>query len=174
MSPAGTSRMRPQDWKSGDRLWVVEVIAPFGGADEMVKDLRARVMEAPMIEIDQDFSGALVKPLAGMRGADDEGIDVFCLEIGKDLILFEVAYEYAENGSDFFVRISNFGLRSKFSAGIRSPELLRKFTFAELMSAMNRIEKYFAGSEKKTSLPFNLPNSRFISMKFVDGWAVEK
>jgi cytolysin-activating lysine-acyltransferase len=29
------------DWKSGDRLWVVEVIAPFGGAEEMVKDLKA-------------------------------------------------------------------------------------------------------------------------------------
>ncbi len=40
---AGTSRLRPQDWKSGDRLWVVEVIAPFGGAEEMVKDLKARV-----------------------------------------------------------------------------------------------------------------------------------
>ena len=40
---AGTSRMRPQDWKSGDRLWVVEVIAPFGGAEEMVKDLKAKV-----------------------------------------------------------------------------------------------------------------------------------
>jgi cytolysin-activating lysine-acyltransferase len=40
---AGTSRMRPQDWKSGDRLWAVEVIAPFGGAEEMVKDLKAKV-----------------------------------------------------------------------------------------------------------------------------------
>jgi cytolysin-activating lysine-acyltransferase len=40
---AGTSRMRPQDWKSGDRLWAVEVIAPLGGADEMVKDLKAKV-----------------------------------------------------------------------------------------------------------------------------------
>ena len=40
---AGTSRLRPQDWKSGDRLWVVEVIAPFGGAEEMVKDLKAKV-----------------------------------------------------------------------------------------------------------------------------------
>jgi cytolysin-activating lysine-acyltransferase len=39
----GMSRMRPQDWKSGDRLWVVEVIAPFGGAEEMVKDLKAKV-----------------------------------------------------------------------------------------------------------------------------------
>jgi cytolysin-activating lysine-acyltransferase len=40
---AGTSRLRPQDWKSGDRLWVVEVVAPFGGAEEMVKDLKAKV-----------------------------------------------------------------------------------------------------------------------------------
>lgn len=39
----GTTRLRPQDWKSGDRLWVVEVIAPFGGAEEMVKDLKAKV-----------------------------------------------------------------------------------------------------------------------------------
>ena len=39
----GTSKLRPQDWTSGDRLWVVEVIAPFGGAEEMVKDLKAAV-----------------------------------------------------------------------------------------------------------------------------------
>jgi cytolysin-activating lysine-acyltransferase len=40
---AGTTRMRPQDWKSGDRLWVVDVIAPFGGAEQMVQDLKAKV-----------------------------------------------------------------------------------------------------------------------------------
>jgi cytolysin-activating lysine-acyltransferase len=39
----GTTKLRPQDWKSGDRLWVVEVIAPFGGAEEMVKDLKEKV-----------------------------------------------------------------------------------------------------------------------------------
>jgi RTX toxin acyltransferase family len=32
-----------RDWKSGDRLWVVEVIAPFGGAEAMVQDLKAKV-----------------------------------------------------------------------------------------------------------------------------------
>jgi cytolysin-activating lysine-acyltransferase len=40
---AGTTELRPQDWKSGDKLWVVEVIAPFGGAEEMVKDLKDNV-----------------------------------------------------------------------------------------------------------------------------------
>lgn len=42
---SGPPRMRPQDWKSGDRLWAVEVIAPFGGAEEMVKDLKAKVFK---------------------------------------------------------------------------------------------------------------------------------
>jgi cytolysin-activating lysine-acyltransferase len=47
----GTTKLRPQDWKSGDKLWVMpeacvphdEVIAPFGGAEEMVKDLKEKV-----------------------------------------------------------------------------------------------------------------------------------
>jgi len=42
---SGTPRLRPQEWKSGDRLWVVEIIAPFGGAEEMVKDLKAKVFK---------------------------------------------------------------------------------------------------------------------------------
>ena len=58
---AGTTRMRPQDWKSGDRLWVVEAIAPFGGAEEMVKDLKAKV-----------FPGREIKALA--VGAKGKGV----------------------------------------------------------------------------------------------------
>jgi cytolysin-activating lysine-acyltransferase len=40
---SGNARMRPQDWKCGDKLWIVEVLAPFGGTDEMLKDLKAKV-----------------------------------------------------------------------------------------------------------------------------------
>ena len=40
----GITKLRPQDWKSGDKLWIVEAIAPFGGAEEMVKDLKAKVL----------------------------------------------------------------------------------------------------------------------------------
>lgn len=43
MLTVGTAKLRPQDWKSGDTLWVVEVIAPFGGAEEMIRDLKAKV-----------------------------------------------------------------------------------------------------------------------------------
>jgi cytolysin-activating lysine-acyltransferase len=54
---AGNGRMRPQDWKSGDRLWVVEVIAPFGKGEEMVRDLKTSV-----------FPRKDVKLLANARG----------------------------------------------------------------------------------------------------------
>jgi cytolysin-activating lysine-acyltransferase len=42
---SGSARMRPQDWKCGDKLWIVEVVAPFGGTDEMLKDLKAKVFK---------------------------------------------------------------------------------------------------------------------------------
>lgn len=38
-----TSKLRPQDWKSGEQLRVVEAFAPFGGPDEMIKNLKAQV-----------------------------------------------------------------------------------------------------------------------------------
>jgi cytolysin-activating lysine-acyltransferase len=40
---SGASKLRPQDWKSGDKVWAVEVIAPFGGAEDMIKDLKSVV-----------------------------------------------------------------------------------------------------------------------------------
>jgi cytolysin-activating lysine-acyltransferase len=35
--------MRPQDWQCGDHLWVVEIIAPFGGHAAKVADLKDKV-----------------------------------------------------------------------------------------------------------------------------------
>ena len=40
---AGNARLQPQDWKSGEKLWVVEVIAPFGGHEAMLQDLETQV-----------------------------------------------------------------------------------------------------------------------------------
>jgi cytolysin-activating lysine-acyltransferase len=54
----GTTKLRPQDWdgrpkkdaggapqasEDTTQIWIVEAIAPFGGAEEMVKDLKAKV-----------------------------------------------------------------------------------------------------------------------------------
>jgi cytolysin-activating lysine-acyltransferase len=40
---AGVPRLSPADWKSGDRPWLVELVAPFGGTDAMVEELRRTV-----------------------------------------------------------------------------------------------------------------------------------
>lgn len=53
----GTTKLRPQDWKSGGKLWVIAPACPGprhasdekrsgGGAEEMVKDLKANVFPA--------------------------------------------------------------------------------------------------------------------------------
>ena len=36
----GQRRLGPGDWKAGDRLWLVDLVAPFGGAEEILNDLK--------------------------------------------------------------------------------------------------------------------------------------
>lgn len=36
-------RLAPVDWKSGSEPWIIDVIAPFGGAAEAIKDLKEKV-----------------------------------------------------------------------------------------------------------------------------------
>lgn len=37
---AGGGRLGANEWRSGDRAWLVELVAPFGGQDRMLEDLR--------------------------------------------------------------------------------------------------------------------------------------
>lgn len=36
----GGARLRTSEWRGGERLWVIELIAPFGHQDRMLEDLR--------------------------------------------------------------------------------------------------------------------------------------
>ncbi len=40
---SGNAKLRPQDWKCGDRLWVADIVAPYGGQDQMMQDLKTQV-----------------------------------------------------------------------------------------------------------------------------------
>lgn len=42
---AGVGKLKPGEWKSGPHLWLVELIAPFGGAEEMLADLQTNVFK---------------------------------------------------------------------------------------------------------------------------------
>jgi len=48
----GIRRIMPTDWKSGEALWLMDFITPFGGSDQCLKELREKV-----------FKGAKMKSL---------------------------------------------------------------------------------------------------------------
>lgn len=37
---AGMKRLAPQEWRCGEHLWLMDLVAPFGGADNALKDLK--------------------------------------------------------------------------------------------------------------------------------------
>ncbi|WP_370153714.1 toxin-activating lysine-acyltransferase [Ferrovibrio sp.] len=37
-------RLAPTDWKSGDRSWMIDLISPFGGGEEVMGDLRDNIL----------------------------------------------------------------------------------------------------------------------------------
>jgi cytolysin-activating lysine-acyltransferase len=56
----GHARLAPPDWKSGEKLWLVDIVAPHGGYDAMIKDLKEKVFP----ERKMHFLGA------GLRGLE--------------------------------------------------------------------------------------------------------
>lgn len=40
---AGAFRLRPDEWRNGDRLWLMEMVAPFGAQEEILADLSTNV-----------------------------------------------------------------------------------------------------------------------------------
>lgn len=41
----GAQKLRPDEWRNGDRPWLIELIAPFGAQDEILADLSKSVFE---------------------------------------------------------------------------------------------------------------------------------
>jgi cytolysin-activating lysine-acyltransferase len=52
-------RLAPSDWRSGEQIWLVDVFTPFGGAPELLKDIRENV-----------FAGQPVYQLGPVTDAD--------------------------------------------------------------------------------------------------------
>lgn len=37
-------RLAPGDWRTGDRAWMIDLVAPFGGADAVFTDMRTKIL----------------------------------------------------------------------------------------------------------------------------------
>ena len=55
----GNARLKPADWKSGDTVWVVDIVAPYGGNDEMIKDLKEKVFPSRKVNFLKMVEGKL-------------------------------------------------------------------------------------------------------------------
>lgn len=59
----GIRRLMPTDWKSGENLWLIDFVSPFGGQEQMFKELK-----------DQVFNGQRIKSL--QPSPDGKGVGV--------------------------------------------------------------------------------------------------
>ena len=69
---AGVGRLRPDEWKSGDRLWLVDLIAPFATPDnKMVEQMLADLMNTALKG--QRFKFHKTDPATGKRDTVEIG-----------------------------------------------------------------------------------------------------
>ena len=69
---AGVGRLRPDEWKSGDRLWLVDLIAPFATPDnKMVEAMLADLMSTALKG--QRFKFHKTDPATGKRDTVEIG-----------------------------------------------------------------------------------------------------
>lgn len=47
---AGVSRLAPLDWKSGETQWLIDLVAPYGGAERMLEDLTKTVLAGKTVK----------------------------------------------------------------------------------------------------------------------------
>lgn len=63
----GVVRLAPDDWKSGDSLWLVDAITPFGNVPQMLEDLVKNVFpDTPFKYLQRDDKGQLVVKTSDM------------------------------------------------------------------------------------------------------------
>lgn len=67
---SGARRLQPAEWNAGDRIWLMDLVAPFGGMENIIKELQINV-----------FKNQSVKTLR--LGPDGKGMQV--TELGSVL-----------------------------------------------------------------------------------------
>lgn len=41
---SGVARLAPHEWRSGEHLWLIDTVAPFGGAEQCIDELRSTTL----------------------------------------------------------------------------------------------------------------------------------
>jgi cytolysin-activating lysine-acyltransferase len=67
---SGSYNMKPQDWNCGERIWIIDFMAPFGHAKSIIHDLRQNIFPdrtGSAVRINPDGK---VKGIMKLRGAN--------------------------------------------------------------------------------------------------------
>ena len=59
-------KLRPADWRSGPHPWIIDLIAPFGGVDEVVKAVFATVFSGKSVPV-LSLGGSILDITAGNK-----------------------------------------------------------------------------------------------------------
>lgn len=55
---SGQPRLRPGGWRSGEKLWLIDVIAPFGGSDGVLAHLKQKLFQdRPLMALRPNLDG---------------------------------------------------------------------------------------------------------------------
>jgi hypothetical protein len=128
------------------------------------------LFEGPtMSEPENIMSNAQIKNDGSERGIHDEGIQLFLVTTSEGSFWFEVDQEFAENRSDFWITIRNFGLNDRRAAGMTSV-LRRHFTRSEVATAQARLRALFLGPGDNPALPYAYRFGKCVGVEFPSDW----
>jgi len=71
-------KLRPEDWQSGDRLWLIDIVAPFGGVQNMLFDLQKNEFPGRTIRIaapDPQTGGITARKLSPLPQGEKENTE---------------------------------------------------------------------------------------------------
>jgi cytolysin-activating lysine-acyltransferase len=72
-------RLRPEDWKSGDRLWIIDIVAPFGGVENMLRDIQKKEFPGQVVRLlapDPKTGGVTARELPPYTGKEESQAEV--------------------------------------------------------------------------------------------------
>ena len=130
-----------------------------------------------MTSIPSTFEGAIVKPGGGVRGPDETGISLVCVERKNGPPLFgEWDFIFAENGNDFGVELGRFGYPDRESAGSTSPYMRQKFSSEEIEYLKSILIPFFTEVESwKGWMPSALMRGGpLLGVRFASDWILDK
>jgi hypothetical protein len=130
--------------------------------------------EMPTDEIKCD--AARIEEYKIVRGPNESPIDVYLFEDSSGIVFFELYFEFAENRTDFWVRVENFGLTSEWAAGSTNGFGRRGFSSREAEKVKLRLEAFFREDQRenrKASYAFGA-GGKCLGTKFPTGWISTK